>query len=198
MRKMAILKSVVHALDYKTTLPRRILNGHFTTLKASLRLPKHSVSSGCTGRPSRPLSSCPCTPSLGPLPPFHFSTICPKRLASRIFRPVSDKCHHYEPGIPLRVSSHSQIRPVYEECANVSKNSMKLRSVQSNAARQDAGGLFLRFLETVRHHASRVQNDFMAMSALTKKYGTNVVVGRAVCMKWARTGEHGRRRRARR
>ena len=121
-----------------------------------------------------------------------------KRLASRIFRPVSDKCHPYELGIHLRVSSHSQIRPVYEECANVSKNSMKPRSVQSNAARQDAGGLFLRFLETVRHHASRVQNDFIAMSVLTKKYGTNVVVGRAVCMKWARTGEHGRRRRARR
>ena len=93
-----------------------------------------------------------------------------KRLASRIFRPVSDMCH-YEPGMPLRVSSHSQIRPVYEECANVGKNSVKPRSVQSNAARQDAGGLFLRFLETVRHHASRVQNDFTAMSALTKKYG---------------------------
>ena len=28
MPKMAILKSVVHALDYITTLPRRILNGH--------------------------------------------------------------------------------------------------------------------------------------------------------------------------
>ena len=75
---------------------------------------------------------------------------------------------------------------------------MKPRSVQSNAARQDVGGLFLRFLETVGHHASRVQNDFVAKSALTKKYGANVVVGRVVCMKWARTGEHGWRRRARR
>ena len=121
-----------------------------------------------------------------------------KRLASRIFRPVSDKRHHYEPGMPLRVPSHNQIRPVYEECANVSRNSMEPRSVQSNAARQDAGGLFLRFLETVGHHASRVQNDCIAMSVLTKKYGTNVVVGRVVCMKWTCTSEHGWRRRARR
>ena len=71
-----------------------------------------------------------------------------ERTLSRIFRPNSAN--------ELRCSGDSQIRPIYEEIAWVGKNSMKLRSVESNAARQDAGGLFLGFPDMVKYLVSQV------------------------------------------
>ena len=71
-----------------------------------------------------------------------------ERTLSRIFRPNSAN--------ELRCSGDSQIRPIYEEIAWVGKNSMKLRSVESNAARHDAGGLFLGFPDMVKYLVSQV------------------------------------------